>query len=278
MRLRANSDSFPGGINEARAASSAGGGTALTNAAALIQIPNGVSHLTLAAWNWAASCVVTKYALNPYLAILFSNDAFAAAPVDNSNAAQDADTTTNAVFSALKTLANGGAIYIGAGVPFRGMRGVSVGANANAAVLTVKYWNGTAWTDITATDGTASGGKTFAQNGDITWTVPTAWARATLRSILQVLATDTPCKMFVASEVPLYWLRLEVNAVLSATVTLSSLVAMNRSTAYAELLEGDKLQCRISKAIGGIAAVEALTDQGTASLIVNGYTEPGSAF
>jgi len=40
-------DSLPGAIGEARAASTAGGGTALTSTAGLIVIPDGTVHLQL---------------------------------------------------------------------------------------------------------------------------------------------------------------------------------------------------------------------------------------
>lgn len=51
---------------------------------------------------------------------------------------------------------------------------VNVGnANANAETLTVEYWNGTAYTDASATDNTASGGATLAVDGEVTWTLPT---------------------------------------------------------------------------------------------------------
>lgn len=277
VRLRSQSDSFSGGINEALAASTAAGGTALSTTAVLIALLNGTTHASLIAWNFLTA-VVTRYALNPYIAVLFNNDALATDPVDNSDAANDGLSSTNVTVSALTTLALGGAIYIGSHVPFRGLRAVSVGANGNASVLTVKYWNGTAWTDISASDGTATGGKTFAQSGDITWTVPTAWAKQTLRAILQSLTTSIPCGQFSYDIIPLYWLRLEVSAVLSATVTMSSLMALNRSTAYAEMLEGGLFQARVSKGVGGVASVEALCDAGTANLIVNCYNEPGGSF
>ena len=51
--------------------------------------------------------------------------------------------------------------------------------NTNAAILEAQYFNGTAWTGLTITDGTSSGGKTWAQNGTVTWTRPNDCVRYT---------------------------------------------------------------------------------------------------
>ena len=47
--------------------------------------------------------------------------------------------------------------------------------NANAAVLTIYYWNGSSWVSVgTIYDGTSDGGKTFAKTGMIYWDAPSA--------------------------------------------------------------------------------------------------------
>ena len=46
--------------------------------------------------------------------------------------------------------------------------------NTNTATLTAQYWNGTAWTSLTISDGTRANSKTLAQSGLISWTWPTA--------------------------------------------------------------------------------------------------------
>jgi hypothetical protein len=58
------------------------------------------------------------------------------------------------------------------------------------------------------------------------------------------------------------------------SVTVLAMTAMPRSTAYAELISGQTFETRIHHGIGGISAVEALTDAGTASLIVNVGVRP----
>lgn len=47
-------------------------------------------------------------------------------------------------------------------------------AGGSVSTLTVKYWNGTAWTSLTISDGTDVAGDVFGRSGDITWTAPTA--------------------------------------------------------------------------------------------------------
>lgn len=42
--------------------------------------------------------------------------------------------------------------------------------NSNSVTATVKAWRSGSWTDVSATDGTASGGATMAQDGSLTWT------------------------------------------------------------------------------------------------------------
>ncbi|MFQ5915639.1 MAG: hypothetical protein ACE5JS_20910, partial [Nitrospinota bacterium] len=71
----------------------------------------------------------------------------------------------------------GDLIYVGAKVPFDritvDLSTLAVGAGA----LTVEYYNATAWAAVSGlTDGTASGGNTFAQDGDVTFTIPANWA------------------------------------------------------------------------------------------------------
>ena len=51
--------------------------------------------------------------------------------------------------------------------------------NINAVTLKVQYNSSDGWKDLTVTDGTESGGKTFAQSGEISFTRPTDWERCT---------------------------------------------------------------------------------------------------
>ena len=80
------------------------------------------------------------------------------------------------------------------------------------------------------------------------------------------------------STVPLFWMRFQVSVALDSSTTLNSMVALNRSTAYAELPTGFAQEHAIIPGLGGSAAIEALTDAGTANLLVNCGVGPGGRF
>jgi hypothetical protein len=207
--------------------------------------------------------VVVKWLANPYLVVLKTSDSLATV-TDYSAAAQDNSTSSDVVLSSLPTAANGGYLYVGAYAPFRGVVVDVDSTNSTASVLTVNYWNG-AWTSISATDGTASGGATFAVDGNVTWTVPSDWVAASLATI------NSPAPgagVQYRADGRMYWTRWQVSVALDASTTLNSMLAMNRSTTYAELPSGVAWQQRMDKAPGGIGCIEALTDAGTANLVV----------
>ena len=93
------------------------------------------------------------------------------------------------------------ALYIGSTIPFKTIPFTFTAPNtANCLAVNVKYWNGNAWTSCNAlsgfSDGTISGGNSFAQSGTITLatTVPTDWQHS---------ATATAAPAF-----DLYWIRI----------------------------------------------------------------------
>jgi len=69
-----------------------------------------------------------------------------------------------------------------------------------AAVMSGQYWNGTAWTALSAfTDGTSGGvGKPFSTLGNITYTIPTNWTKTIVDSSSQ------------------YWVRLKTSTSLTS--------------------------------------------------------------
>jgi len=253
---------YAGRLGSFRAASTASGGTALTTTAQCLALPDGTQHVIITARNFATA-VVTKFALNPHLTVVKTVDA-GAAWVDYSTAAQDGLATTDVVLSSLDTLANGDALWLGSHEPFRGAIVDVDAANANASVLAAHYPVGTVMTTLAPTDGTLSAGAAFAVDGSITWAVPSNWSQEKLSSLL---ATSVAAPPSPAAE--MFWVRLTVSAALDASTTLNSILALNRSTAYAELTNGQTLEGRCVKAAGGVGCIEALTDAGTANLIVN---------
>ena len=276
LRQHSGSDTFAGLLGEARAASTAGGGTSLTTTAGLISLPRGASHFSVLARNFGGGAVAVQVALNPFLRLIKTTDLLQTL-TDYSHAAHDADASTTVVLSSLNTFANGDAIYVGSHVPIRGLAvTMTASLNGNASILSGYYWNGSAWTDLSVTDGTiAPAGTCLGQSGTITWTVPTAWAKARLGDIV---ATPALFTLAVPRE-DLYWLRLEVSAALDASCTAQQMLPLNRSTAYAELTtEAALLQFRTTVGVGGVGCLEAKTNAGTASLVVNAFADGGACF
>ena len=282
MSHKVFSQSIAAPFREVRTASTAGGGTALTTTAGLISIPLGADWIKVAARNFAGANAV-QFLLNPFLTILRTTDSLAGPiynitpggnSVDISKEMQDGDTTDFPI-DALPTAANGGYIYVGADSPFRGVA-VDLGSEVNddASVLTVNYWNGSAWTDTSDTDGTDVGGDTMKQDGNVTWSVPAAWTKASLSEIGDVTrSTRNP-----QAGASLYWTRWQFSAAMDASVDIAQIRPLNRSTTYAELAEGDSLEFSVDTYSGGVATVEALTDAGTANVIVTAATLRGEDF
>lgn len=276
---------LPAELNELRAASTASGGTALTTTATgaytplalgITPIPFGADYVSITPTK-LAGCDVVRLVLNPYLTIFYTND-IGMTITDISDEMQDGDATDHA----LDGLAASGTgyMYVGARVPFRGVA-VEIGTDANgtASELTVRYWNGTTWADASDTDNTESGGNTsFAVDGTVFWTVPGNWAAASLRSIGTKLGTGSEYNFTSAPpqlHPSMYWTRWEwVTALDSCDVV--NMLALNRSTAYAEYLEGQTVNLKVTpRELGNI---QAITNAGTAKLIVNAGTLTGSEF
>lgn len=131
---------------------------------------------------------------------------------DLDNAIDDDDTTYSTV-----TITSDDYIYIGMTEPFTNgnmFLKVNMGAvvNANAATLSCTYskldsntHGDDAWVTLSIVDGTASGGATFAQDGNISFTVPPKWGKRTVDSNSA------------------YWLRLQPSANLTASIRFISL-------------------------------------------------------
>ena len=71
-------------------------------------------------------------------------------------------------------------LYVGFRAPVSGVFLDVTNANGTASVIDAEYYGvpaTPAWTDITETDGTASGGASFAVDGAVTWTALTNWVQ-----------------------------------------------------------------------------------------------------
>jgi hypothetical protein len=256
-----------GPVGEMRAISTAAGGTALTSASTFLQLLPGAEAVQVVARNFATA-VAVQAAFCPWLAVLKTTDSFAttANVTDYTEAAQDNNTSTTIVLSSLAT---SGALWVGSHVPFRGLNAVVGSTNSNTAALSGTYWNGTTMANISLTDGTATSSTAFSVSGNITWTLPTDWVGASLTTLASVGSSiGAPHK---AEQ--WFWVRLVVSAALDSSVTLTSLLALNRSTAYHEIVaDSPELAMQVQRGIGGQAALELKCDAGTANAVVNCLT------
>lgn len=236
-------------------------GVVLSTTAAYIAIPKATKSLFATPRN-LSTAVVARLGLCPWIAV-FKTDDSGATVTEYSDAAQDNSTSTDIVLSSIGTAAQGDFLYVGSHVPFRGVTIDVDSANGTASVLTVKYWDGSAWTDITATDGTASGGASLAQDGAVTWTVPTGWTPANLRKDTGDLQSSLPGTGHL-----FYWTRWQWSGGADSSTTLNSMIALPQSTSYFELVANQQYETGIQFGPQGFAAIEALTDAGTANLVV----------
>lgn len=293
---RLSSDSFPGPFGESREEGSSLG-TIISTSASLINILPGTTHLSLVTRNYAGATVI-KYLFNPYLLMLTTTNG-GQAFTDSSAAAQGTAGGRALVLDALPATPSG-YLYIGSHLPWRGMNVTVNQANANASVLSANFWNGTAWAAFTGfTDGTANAGATFGQTGTITWTVPTTWAKTLLPSTWAITTGQPlagwagfPSAAQVSPNIPVpplmfnvlapysekarYWAQFTVSATLSNPTSASLVLPFNRVTAAStgsDHVVSDVTQERVWKGPDGVTCIEALTDAGTANLIVNGYND-----
>ena len=257
MPQKVKAQVIPASLSELRAASTASGGTALTTTLGLISIPLGSDYLSITGRNFVGAGVA-RVLLNPWLSIFHTQDA-GVSTADISDEMQDGD-AVSVEFVAFP-ITGTGYMYVGAEVPFLGVAvGMGTNKNATASVITVKYWASSGWVDAEDTDGTITGGESMSQSGNIVWAAKSAWTKASLVSIGDTLPSG--CNKHTS----MYWTRWEWDAALD-TAAVDTMRSINRSTAYAELLEGQTVEVGLQDR--RLASVQALTDAGTASLIVN---------
>lgn len=272
-----NTANFSGPFGEIKCATLATGApltvSATTNVNAYTAFYPGTQFVELVGRAYSTA-VVIQYAFNPWLTVLKTTDSFAAAAntTDYSANAQDNDASTDVTLSSLATT---GQLWVGADLPFRGVfADVDGSANANntaAATCSVFYYNGSTMAAVSGlADSTSSGSAVFAQDGAISWTVPTDWTRGKLVDIASA-HPDVPM-----ARSSLYWVKLTFSGALDSSALLDALLAMNRSTKYASLVSGVQELFEIDRDKWG--CIEAITDAGTASLVVNCMTARSGRF
>lgn len=166
---------------------------------------------------------------------------------DVTSSLADRDTATTV---SMNSWATSSILYLGCDEAFRGIY-VDVGnTNTENANIDAEYWNGSAWTDLTETDGTNAGAGSLAQDGAITWTVPTDWVATT-----------------VNSSASMFWVRFKWSITLDATVTIRDAVLLNQDVSAGSFASGVVHEIGLSSNVAGIEAIEA----GGATLTVAWY-------
>jgi|TARA_R100001086_G_scaffold247602_2_gene182297 hypothetical protein len=259
----------------------ASAGVSLSTTSAFTPFHRGTEHIDIVPRNFSTA-VVVQYAFCPYLVVLKADsaDGLGGHLQDNSDVAQDGSTATSVDLS---SFTSGRALYVGSAIPFRGAHIDVDGANSTGStVITTSYWNGAEWVDTSDTDGTISGGISLAQDGAITWTVPSAWQISTLAKLASAAGESLDSSGQRYRDTNMYWTKWTWDQNMDAAVTLDHILGINESTAYAELTDSVAYEGRIHNGFGanGVAGIEALTNAGTANLIVtcsamNGYFSTG---
>lgn len=184
---------------------------------------------------------------------------------------------------ALSALQTGDRIYVGCRRQFRGIVVDVDGTNsAGTAALVGEYPDpGLAWTDLSITDGTFST-RTLAQDGLITWTVPTAgWRKGALAEVTKLVADTNGAPVTEA----LFWARFRVDAAITdTTVDIDEVVALlnttvvgvtpdNEGFALVRIASGNKppYLFELHPDVGGIELVSATI---TSAANVNWYNTP----
>ncbi len=254
----------------------ASGGPSLSTTLKSLAIPIGAEWLSITPRNFAGGAGTIRFALAPRLTVIVTTDLLGSGAQigksepttittrptqDISDEMQDGDQEDFALDS-LDTIGNSNAIYIGAPLPFRGCT-IDIGTSAQSVsnTLTVKFWDGGAWTAVSGFTDNTDTGASFAVDGTVVWTVPAKWTRETLLTI-----GDTSIEE-VWSRTKLYWTRWEWGSAFNNNVDVRQIKALARSTNYAELLEGQALELSIEPR--DVATLEVLTNAGTANVVAN---------
>ena len=257
---------------EVREASGTDGGTAIsTTAIAPIQIPFGSDWAGLWTRNFSVDCNVVKLLLNPFLTIVKADDAGATTTntTDISNEAQDGD-STDILFDDWPAA---GRLFIGSPIPIRGFY-VTLGSepNGDASTGAGDYLRGPmgGWGSLSITDGTDNGNNHLEQSGAVTWTVPSAgaWQKTSLIESGDITLTAKQAPWATRN---LYWMRYYADTAVDVSTDVAQISSLGRSTNYMQLGEGQTFNTSVRGTTRGfgIGSVEALTDAGTANLVVN---------
>lgn len=136
---------------------------------------------------------------------------------------------------------------------------MTASVNTAARTLTANYWNGSAWTDISATDDTKKETASLGKSGDITWTAPSDWMQTHLGgnvfdgSVMGMSITDKDAPGTYG-----FWLQLLWSGAFSADVEIQDIWTLNRNTNRAYFHGGIEYPISFDRRVTG--AIEAILD------------------
>jgi hypothetical protein len=106
-------------------------------------------------------------------------------------------------------------VYVAQRFPFTNIFMHMDTANSNASVMSVQYWDGTAWRDaVDVMDGTSTSGVTLAKSGMIQWSSDDEY---TWNKVFDTEDSNSPSELQTLKVYNCYWARLKVSASLSAS-------------------------------------------------------------
>ena len=251
---------------ETRGIHTTAGGIAVTATSQAVPIPNSTRELEFSIRNAASSAVSVLWAVNPSLIVLHTADALATAPTDATNKMRDGIAANVLVLDSLGA-GTPAFIYVGARIPFGGVA-VNVTADNNTdSALTVNYYNGSTWETTGATDGTSDSSETLAQDGNVTWTIPTSWTKKGLKDI-----GATSINTFPYATEELYWTQWAVDVALDSTVSVTGMHALSRNTYFSEIFFDDTKKIAVNSSdLTGNTSFEFKTNTGTGNMIINAH-------
>ncbi len=210
------------------------GGVAITSAT-ILRLPIaahgkliGPGTLVIVGRNYSTA-VVMQVQINPRLTILVTTDGLVANLSDVSDGLQSG-TAAQVELDSHPAVQDKGFIYVCTSKPIGGLDVDMDGShvNATASVMTVRFWNGSSWTDITDTDGTANTGDTFGKDGEITWTTPTTHVKTNLfitgDALLKNWENNHANKRLLNRFG--YWYRIEVSVALDSDTIVDQILSM----------------------------------------------------
>jgi hypothetical protein len=146
-------------------------------------------------------------------------------------------------------------LYICLSEPVGGLYVDVKAVNGNSSTLAAHYYNGSSFAAVSSlSDGTASGGATFAQDGVVTFTAPTDWRSGSLFD--QVSDRSAPGTNG-------YWLRLSWGSALDSDTEIQNLWSINKDTSRGYYRANQEYLFSFDRrAVGALEAVVA-ADTGT---------------